>query len=34
MTGVEDFHREIAAKNYRYFLPGIELTAWKTKRRA
>lgn len=31
MTGVEDFHREIAAKNYRYFRPGIELTSWKTK---
>jgi catechol 2,3-dioxygenase-like lactoylglutathione lyase family enzyme len=31
MTGVEDFHREIAAKNYRYFRPGIELTPWKTK---
>ena len=26
MTGVEDFQREIAAKNYRYFRPGIELT--------
>ena len=31
MTGVEDLHREIAAKNYRYFRPGIELTPWKTK---
>jgi hypothetical protein len=33
MTGGEDFHREIAAKNYRYFRPGIELTPWKTKER-
>lgn len=31
MIGVEEFHREIAAKNYRYFRPGIELTPWKTK---
>ena len=26
MIGVEDLHREIAAKNYRYIRPGLELT--------
>ncbi|HEV2424883.1 MAG TPA: glyoxalase superfamily protein [Terriglobia bacterium] len=31
MTGVEDLHRELTAKNYRYFRPGIEVTPWKTK---
>jgi len=31
MTGVEELHREIAAKNYRYFRPGLELTPWKTR---
>jgi Glyoxalase superfamily protein len=30
-TGVEEFQRELAAKQYRYFNPGIERTPWKTK---
>jgi catechol 2,3-dioxygenase-like lactoylglutathione lyase family enzyme len=31
MTGVEEFQRELAAKQYPYFNPGIEVTQWKTK---
>ena len=29
MTGVEEFHREVTAKNYKYLSPGIEVTPWK-----
>ena len=28
MRGVEEFHREISAKNYRYMRPGLERTPW------
>jgi catechol 2,3-dioxygenase-like lactoylglutathione lyase family enzyme len=28
--GVEDFHREIGDKNYRYIRPGLEKTPWGT----
>ena len=31
MNGVEEFQRELAEKEYRYFRAGIELTPWKTK---
>jgi len=31
MRGVEIFHRELAAKNYRYMRPGLETTAWNTR---
>jgi catechol 2,3-dioxygenase-like lactoylglutathione lyase family enzyme len=30
MKGVEAFHAEIAAKNYRYMRPGLEKTPWGT----
>jgi hypothetical protein len=30
MHGVEAFHSEISAKNYRYMRPGIETTPWGT----
>ena len=28
MRGVEEFHREISARNYRYMRPGLERTPW------
>jgi hypothetical protein len=28
MRGVEEFHREISAKSYRYMRPGLERTPW------
>ena len=31
MKGVEEFHREIIAKNYKYNHPGLESTPWKSK---
>src|SRR5215468_3776643 len=30
MHGVEAFHQELAAKNYRYMRPGLERTPWNT----
>jgi hypothetical protein len=30
MRGVEEFHREISAKAYRYMRPGLEKTPWGT----
>jgi hypothetical protein len=30
MSGVEAFHKELAAKNYRYMRPGLETTPWQT----
>jgi hypothetical protein len=30
-SGLEDFHRKIAAKNYRSMRPGIERTPWRTR---
>jgi catechol 2,3-dioxygenase-like lactoylglutathione lyase family enzyme len=30
MEGVEEFHRELAAKNYGYLRPGLERTPWNT----
>ena len=30
-TGVEDLHRELQAKNYRYMNPGIVTTEWGTR---
>ena len=30
MRGVEEFHREVSAKNYRYMRPGLEKTPWGT----
>jgi catechol 2,3-dioxygenase-like lactoylglutathione lyase family enzyme len=30
MQGVEEFHREISAKSYRYMRPGLERTTWGT----
>ncbi|MGH6903964.1 MAG: glyoxalase superfamily protein [Geminicoccaceae bacterium] len=30
-TGLEDFHREITAKGYRFMRPGIEPTPWRSK---
>jgi hypothetical protein len=34
MRGVEEFHREISARNYRYMRPGLEKTRWGRWRRA
>jgi catechol 2,3-dioxygenase-like lactoylglutathione lyase family enzyme len=31
MQGLDDYHREIAAKNYRYYRPGIETMPWNTR---
>jgi catechol 2,3-dioxygenase-like lactoylglutathione lyase family enzyme len=31
LTGVEDYHRELSAKNYGYLRPGIELAPWGAK---
>jgi hypothetical protein len=31
MTGIDDFHAEITAKNYRYMRPGIEVMPWNAK---
>lgn len=31
MLGVEEFHREISAKQYKYNRPGMELAPWKAK---
>jgi catechol 2,3-dioxygenase-like lactoylglutathione lyase family enzyme len=28
MQGLDDYHREISAKGYRYFRPGIETMPW------
>jgi catechol 2,3-dioxygenase-like lactoylglutathione lyase family enzyme len=30
MEGVEEFHRELAGKNYGYFRAGLERTPWNT----
>jgi uncharacterized glyoxalase superfamily protein PhnB len=31
MTGIEEFHREITSKGYKYLRPGIETTFYKAK---
>ena len=31
VTGLEDFHAELIAKQYKYLRPGIELAPWKAK---
>lgn len=31
MRGIEDFHREIIAKNYKYNRPGLEHAFWNAK---
>ena len=31
VIGVEEYHRELAAKNYRYMRPGLETTPWRTR---
>ena len=30
MKGIEEFHREISGKGYRYMRPGLETTEWGT----
>ncbi|KAJ7299138.1 hypothetical protein O6H91_23G044500 [Diphasiastrum complanatum] len=30
-TGLDEFHQEITAKDYKYLRPGIEVTPWNTK---
>lgn len=30
MEGVEEFHRELTAKNYGYLRPGLDRTEWNT----
>ena len=31
MAGIEEFHREITAKNYKYLRPGLETTFYDAK---
>lgn len=31
MTGIDEFHREITAKNYKYLRPGLETTFYDSK---
>ena len=31
VTGLEDYHREISAKGYRYMRPGIETAPWNAR---
>jgi hypothetical protein len=31
MTGIEDFHREITGKGYKYLRPGIETTFYHSR---
>jgi hypothetical protein len=31
MTGVDDLHRELQTKKYRYMNPGIQATEWGTR---
>jgi hypothetical protein len=31
MTGIEEFHREITSKDYKYLRPGIETTFYNAK---
>lgn len=31
MRGVDDLHRELAAKHYRYMNPGIQIQDWGTR---
>lgn len=31
MDGIEDFHRELAAKGYKYMNPGIQTQEWGTR---
>jgi uncharacterized glyoxalase superfamily protein PhnB len=28
MTGIDDYHRELTAKDYRYYKPGLEEQEW------
>ena len=30
-TGVDELHRELQAKNYRYMNPGVQATEWGTR---
>lgn len=31
MTGIEEFHRELSAKEYKYLRPGLETTFYNSK---
>jgi Glyoxalase superfamily protein len=31
MTGIDAFHAELIAKNYKYYRPGIEIAPWNAK---
>ena len=31
MTGIDELHGELSAKNYRYMKPGIEDAPWKAR---
>lgn len=31
LTGLDEYHREITAKGYRYMRPGIEVARWNAK---
>ena len=31
VTGLDEYHREITAKGYRYLRPGIEIAPWNAK---
>jgi hypothetical protein len=31
IKGIEEFHREIMAKNYKYSRPGLDQTPWNSR---
>lgn len=31
VTGVEEYHKQLAAKHYKYLRPGIETTPWNSR---
>lgn len=31
LTGLDEYHREITAKGYRYMRPGVEIAPWNAK---
>ncbi|MDT7044037.1 glyoxalase superfamily protein [Candidatus Nitronereus thalassa] len=31
ISNIEELHKELAAKNYKYFRPGIEIAPWNAK---
>ncbi|MDB5353098.1 MAG: glyoxalase/bleomycin resistance/extradiol dioxygenase family protein [Planctomycetota bacterium] len=31
MTGIEEFHRELIAKKYKYLRPGLQIESWNAR---